>query len=184
MREIEVKMRVSDHDKLEKVLSERGCVLSEPISQHDVIYSPGRDSYWNDYKEGDVAIRIRNQDGVSMFTLKQQKSGEHDNLEYETVIGDKEAMHGALNALGWSPEVEVKKLRRKGKLGELEICLDVVEELGTFVELEKMCQDDTDPADVEEMLLATLEELGIPRSNQEKRGYDTQMWQKKKENTK
>jgi len=179
MREIEVKMRVANHDALESILAKMGCKLSAPITQHDVIYSPKKDTYWTDYSSGDIAIRIRNQDGIAIFTLKQQKTGEHDNLEYETVVADREAMHGALEKLGWFPEVEVKKIRHKGKLGEFEICLDVVEELGAFVELEKLCDDNADPHNIEDILLTKLEELGIPRDAQETRGYDTQMWQRK-----
>ena len=82
-----------------------------------------------------------------------------------------------LKLLNWSPMVEVKKVRRKGKLGEYEICLDQVEQLGTFIELEKMTSDDANPEDVREELFKELESLGLSRQDEETRGYDTQIYQ-------
>ncbi len=38
MREIEIKLRVNNFENLEKFLKDKGVLLSQPISQHDVIY--------------------------------------------------------------------------------------------------------------------------------------------------
>ena len=100
-----------------------------------------------------------------------------DNLECETEIDDPEAMVHILQTLGWFPVVEVKKIRRKGKLGEYEICLDEVEELGNYVELEKMTADDANPDEVHEELFKVLGDLGLSRTDEETRGYDTQIYQ-------
>ncbi len=158
-----------------------GCVLSAPIHQHDVVYAwNGDTSIWEDMKEGYVIVRIRRDNQGAIFTLKQQCTNEHDNVECETRIEDGDAMHRALLILGFNPEVEVKKVRRKGKLGEYEICLDHVEGLGDFVELEKMADDNADPQRIAEELYRTLESAGLSRSDEEKRGYDTQLYQLKK----
>ena len=177
MREIEVKLRAGNLAEVEARLKERGCVLSEPIAQHDVIYSPKNSGEeFTSAKEGDIIIRIRHMKDKAQLNLKQQRSHELDNLEYETVVDDPEAMHKILETLGWKPVVEVKKLRRKGKLGEYEICLDEVEKLGTFVELEKLTDDSANPAEVEEELFKELESLGLSRAQKETRGYDTQIY--------
>jgi adenylate cyclase class 2 len=177
MREIEVKLRINNLSVLESALKENGCVLSSPIHQHDIIYSRGGTSEWESAKEGDIILRIRNQDDRAEFNLKQQKSSELDNLEYETGVEDAESLHKILLVLGWHPEVEVKKIRRKGNFREYEICLDEVEELGNFVELEKLTTDDADPHKVQEELLNAMELLGVPRSSLEVRGYDTMIFQ-------
>lgn len=177
MREIEVKLRVNNLSELEQKLKEKDCVLSAPLNQHDIVYSRGSISEWEESKEGDIILRIRNQDGVAEFNLKQQQSSELDNLEYETKVESPEALHQILLTLGWHPEVEVKKVRRKGKLGEYEICLDEVDQLGSFVELEKLTDDNADPVKVQEELLSVMESLGVPRSNLEVRGYDTMIFQ-------
>jgi adenylate cyclase class 2 len=184
MREIEIKLKAKDLSALEKKLVELGCVLSAPIHQHDVIYSrDGDTSVWGDMKEGMIVVRIRRDDRGAIFTLKQQRTHEHDNIECETRIEDGDAMHHALLLMGFVPEVEVKKVRRKGRLGEYEICLDQAEGLGNFVELEKMADDDADATRISEELFQKLESLGLSREDQEKRGYDTQMFQLR-ENTK
>ena len=178
MREIEIKLKVSNLQDVEQGLKNKGCVLSEPISQHDVIYSlKGSKNEFQSASEGDIIIRIRHLKDKAQLNLKQQKSSEMDNLEYETCVEDAEAMHKILETLGWHPVVEVKKTRKKGKIGEYEVCLDQVEKLGTFVELEKMTSDDANPEEVKEELFKELEALGLSRSDEETRGYDTQIYQ-------
>ena len=180
MREIEIKLRVNSLEELEKKLTDNGLVISKEMVQHDVIYSKVNDTRdFMDSYEGCISIRIRNEDGKAKFTLKQQKSNEMDNLEYETEVKDPKAIHQILLTLGWKPEVEVKKIRKKGKLGEYEVCLDRVEQLGDFIELEKMTDDDADPEAVRDELFDALEQFGLLRKNEETRGYDTQIYQLK-----
>ena len=177
MREIEIKLRVRDLDDLEKKLKTKGCSISESISQHDVIYSlKSSTEEFENSKEGDIIIRIRHLRDSAQLNLKQQKSGEMDNLEYETEVKDPEEMHKILLTLGWSPIIEEKKLRRKGKLGSYEVCLDCVEDLGTFVELEKLTSDDANPEEVKEELFEKLESFGLSRKDEEIMGYDTQLY--------
>src|SRR3989344_5903910 len=119
MREIEIKLKVSNLQDVEQGLKNKGCVLSEPISQHDVIYSlKGSKNEFQSASEGDIIIRIRHLKDKAQLNLKQQKSSEMDNLEYETCVEDAEEMHKILETLGWKPVVEVKKTRKKGKIGE------------------------------------------------------------------
>jgi adenylate cyclase class 2 len=178
MREIEIKLKVDNFEELEKKLKEKGCVLSEPISQYDVIYSTkSPQEEFEQSKEGDIIIRIRQSKDIIQLNLKQQCSNEMDNLEYETEIKDSKEMHKILQILGWHPEIEVNKIRRKGMLGEYEICLDQVEKLGNFIELEKLTEDETNPERVRDELFKELESLGLSRNNEEVRGYDTQIYQ-------
>ncbi|MBX4181704.1 class IV adenylate cyclase [Candidatus Parcubacteria bacterium] len=178
MREIEVKLKGSNFEELENKLKEKGCMLSEPISQHDTIYAlKGSTNEFSQASEGDVVIRIRRMKDKAQLTLKQQRSREGDSMEYETEVADPEAMHKILETLSWYPVVEVRKVRRKGKFGSYEVCLDEVERLGTFVELEKLCEDNADPEMVREELFKELESLGLSRNDEETRGYDTQVFQ-------
>lgn len=177
MREIEIKIKVENLEEINQQLKEKGCELSDPISQHDVIYSKGGSTEeWQSAKEGDIILRIRRMKDAAQFNLKQQRSGEMDNIEYETEIQDPEAMHKILLLLGYRPEVEVKKMRRKGKLGEYEICLDEVEKLGSYIEVEKLTSDDANPQKVREELFRVIESLGLSRKDEETKGYDTQIY--------
>src|SRR5581483_4288171 len=149
MREIEVKVKVENLQELEEKLKSQGCVFADPVSQHDVIYEKvGGPNLYEDAKEGNIVLRIRRQPNKVEFNLKQQKSGEMDNIEYETKVDDPESLHQILLLLGWRPQVEVKKNRKKGKLDEYTICLDQVERLGTFMEIEKLTDDNADPTAV------------------------------------
>ncbi len=175
MREVEIKIKVENLEELEKKLIAKGLTISKEVFQHDVVYSRNNESVASKSKEGHTVIRIRKQDRVSTLTLKYQKSGELDCLEYESVVENPDQVHEMLRILGWNPEIEVKKLRKKGKLGEYEICLDKVEGLGTFVELEKLAADDIDPEPVREELFNVLESFGLSRENNMIHGYDTQL---------
>lgn len=178
MREIEVKVKTNNLKEVENKLLDFGCNLSQPIHQHDVIYSYGAStSEWEETKEGDIILRIRREDNRVTLNLKQQRSNELDNTEYETEIENPEAMHQMLLLLGWVPQVEVKKIRRKGKFRNYEICLDEVEKLGPYVEIEKLTEDNVEPVHIQEELFQVLELLGLSRKTQETRGYDTQVYQ-------
>jgi len=181
MCEIEVKLKVKNLQELEKKLVARGCILSTPIHQHDTVYSKnGNVSIWEGLKEECIVLRIRRDGKGALFTLKQQRTHELDNVEYETCVDNPEALHSALLLLGFTPGVEVRKVRRKGKLDNDEICLDEVEGLGGFIELERLADDDANPENVAEDLYQKLESLGLSRRDEEKRGYDTQIFQLRK----
>ncbi len=178
MREIEVKLRVNNLGELEKKLQEKGLAISKELHQHDVIYSQNDSSIFvRSLRPSENVVRIRDENGKLELNLKQQRTHELDNIEWETEVKDREAMHNILLLLGWKPEVEVKKIRKKGTLGEYTICLDQVEKLGSFVELEKMADDSADAEKVKEDLLAVLESFGLSRADEETRGYDTQIYQ-------
>ena len=180
MREIEIKLRANNLEELEKKLKDSGLVISEEIKQHDVIYSNVNDTHnFDESYEGCIILRIRKENGNSIINLKQQHSGEMDNTEYETEVKDGKAMHDILLLLGWTPGVKVKKTRKKGKLGEYEICLDRVEQLGDFVELEKLTDDNADSEKIRKELFEAIEPFGLSEKDEETRGYDTQIYQLK-----
>jgi adenylate cyclase, class 2 len=178
MREIEIKLRVEQLEPILQKLLEIGCALSEPIEQHDLIYSKkGSTEEWENSKSGHIVMRIRRQKDKAVFNLKQQKTSELDNIELESVVSDPKAIDQILNKLGYEPRVEVKKIRQKGKHKDYEICIDKVEKLGSFVELEKMADDNANVDEIREQLFKELEGLGLNRNNEETRGYDTQIFQ-------
>ena len=178
MREIEIKLKVKDLDELEKKLIEKGCVFSEPIGQHDVIYSnTANPTNWAKSTEGHITVRIRREGERAELNLKQQQTYEMDNIEYESEIEKPEVIHKMLELLGWKPEVEVKKTRKKGKLGKYEVCLDKVEKLGNFIELEKMTEHDDDPETVRKELFSAIKPFGLSEKDEETKGYDTQIYQ-------
>ena len=176
-REIEVKAKVDNFDALIKKLEDLGCKISEPISQHDYIYNQNGIDLSKTHET--PVLRIRRQDGRNIFTLKQNISGELDCLEKEMDVSDGKILGEIIELLGYSKSVEVEKIRRKTKYKELEICLDEVKNLGTFVEVEKMTDDMSgDGQKTQDELIDCLESIGVNKENKVLQGYDSMIYEK------
>lgn len=135
--EIEVKYRVLDPAGLEAALRDRGVVLSPPIHQDDQAYAPEGWRYGMS-KLGVSFARLRTQDGRHLFTLKRPVDNELACLEFETEVADRDQMHEAIQHMGFYPTVRIVKIRRTASLDGLSLCLDEVEHLGGFLEVEKV----------------------------------------------
>ncbi|MDE2172948.1 MAG: CYTH domain-containing protein, partial [Patescibacteria group bacterium] len=59
-----------------------------------------------------------------------------------------------------------------------EICFDDFNKLGYFFEIERLTKEYVDVANVTEDLYRKIESLGLDRIDEEKRGYDIQMYAK------
>lgn len=177
--EIEVKAKIKDLNILTAKLKELGCVLSLPIIQDDYIYNQkGIDL--KDHKHNTPVLRIREQEGRTIFTMKKNRSDELDCIEKEVEVDDKNKLKEIIELLGFEQTVEVHKKRQKGRYGEYEICLDEVQDLGSFIEVEKLSNEDGEK--VKNKLFNFLEKLGINKEDRVSIGYDSQIWLKNNEN--
>lgn len=140
MREVEVKYRVLDLEALLLALKTRRIELGAPVYQDDQAYAPDGWSYGDD-KHGVSFVRLRTVAGLHTFTLKRPAENALSCAEYETVVGDREEMHAAIVAMGFRPTVRIAKVRRTAELADLCLCVDEVEGLGAFLELERMVSD-------------------------------------------
>ena len=118
-------------------------------------------------------LRIRRQNNASILTLKRPGVVDLHSIEHETTVDNPEEVHEMLQLMGYLPIVHVVKDRQKGVHDGMEICLDEVERLGTFIEVERLLETSTDPSKVQDELFDFLETLGVSRDAQETRGYDT-----------
>lgn len=176
-KEIEVKARVTDKEKLEQSLQELGCVLSDSIRQEDAVYFHNESKLPFSHSGAGVQIlRIRKQnDGKILLTFKESLSGGLDCIEHETEINDPEEMREILLMIGYEIVVEVKKNRRKAKYGEYEICLDEVDGLGSFIEVEQIT-DAEDSELIQKELFDFLMKLGVNEEDRVADGYDTMLY--------
>lgn len=171
MREIEIKARVGDKAALLTKLAAQGVVLSAPKKQHDVVFcQPGQ----KDYDPGSIWLRIRTEDDKKVtFTLKKDTGRKLDSIEHEVVVDDAKELENMLRELGNEVFSDLTKTRQKGKWDEVEICVDEVEGLGTYIEAEKLVADhNADYDEVAAELWALLAKLGIQKSDHEPNGYD------------
>ncbi len=159
--EIEVKIRHKDHAGLVVVLEEKGAVHVGDLGIMDTYYDNGhliRSGHF-------IRIRIKS-DGSVCFTHKapaMKISGDVKHRpEEEFDVSDLAAVTRVMAILGVQPVLKVNKEQKRYRYKEADITLDVVEGLGSFVEIE---------ADTEELIKELMEELGLKGSPIEQLGY-------------
>jgi adenylate cyclase class 2 len=174
MLEVEMKFPVADPAGLESRLSQLGH--AQPVVRRDA------DHYFNapdrDFAKTDEALRLRRIGESNFITYKGPKRDQQTKTRTEVEVplaeGDAVAIGFTqlVQHLGYRPVAVVRKQRRVYH-GErdgftLEICLDEVEGVGSFVELEIMApEEQLEQARYVLMRLAT--ELGLGAS--ERRSY-------------
>lgn len=182
-REIEVKARVNNFDQVIKKLEALGCQIPEPIIQDDKIFV---DKNYGDFLKmhiGANILRIRTVNGEkSFFTLKQSVKNELDCIEKQTEIANPQEMHDALIMMGYENVVSVYKKRQKIKYQNYTICLDQVRDLGNFIEVERLFDDDKEVSGIQEEIFNFLKTLGVEEQDRETHGYDTLMYLKLNKN--
>jgi len=180
--EIELKAALDARmaEGLEKRLAGLGFYFDGMALEKDIYYSaPDRD-----FLARDEALRIRelSSDGKqeTWVTYKGPKEDPLSNtrLELESPVGDGKKMAEIFTALGYQPILDVSKSRRhyKGQrnFGEITLCLDRVEGLGSFIELEVVAPGSVTHKEregIRDGLLSLLDQLGISRSSLTRESY-------------
>ncbi len=176
MREIEIKARVTDEKKVRDVLLDLGCEFSDSVEQCDVIFlREGRRLL--DVKTGDPVLRVREEGGIVKLTYKEHVSNQFDCIEEELEVSDKDTMIRIIEKLGFVEVSRVRKKRVTTKYKDYEICLDDVDGLGVFVEVEKIVPYE-EGGGVQDELYAFLFELGFEKSDIVTDGYDVMIHKK------
>ncbi len=172
-KEIEVKVSVENFQDLLQKLGGLGCSFTEPVTQDDVIFI-NYDRPFIEFTPKDPFLRIRKSKDQVIFTFKQGE--EMNSIEREFTVSDAKQLEDTLLFLGFHPAVQVKKTRRKTRYSDYEICLDEVEGLGSFIEIEKITAEDANK--VQKEMFDFLVSLGVKEGDRVMNGYDTLIWLK------
>lgn len=162
--EIEIKAWCDSHDAVRSRLESAGAVLSADRDEADIYFNhPVRD-----FARTDEALRLRSVNGKCRITYKGPKLSARSKarVEHETGAGDFEVIKNIMLSLGFTVSGTVEKKRSIYILNGIEVCVDDVAGLGTFVELEKKGQLGQG---VEDELFKLAAELGLTRF--ERRSY-------------
>ena len=159
-----------------------GFVPATSQQESDTYYS-GVD---RDFHETDEALRLRRRrllpDGPSqcLITYKGPKMSRASRTrrEYEVAVSDGETAARLMESLGHRPVLTVKKVRRELKKGSVTLCLDEVDGLGRFLELENLVTDGGDRDTAERALLDLLDLLGVSRDRLIRASYLEMLLQK------
>lgn len=156
MLEIEIKAYCDNHDNvIEKIIS-LGGRLSKTLRERDIYYNhPARN-----FKETDECLRIRIVDNKNILTYKGPKIDQNTKSRFEEEVEfvDLDSMIIILSKLGFVEVDEIIKDRDLYIINDIEVCIDKVEDLGSFVELEKR---DMDRVTVEKELFELAKDLGL-----------------------
>ncbi len=172
--EVEQKFPVEDLETVESKLSANGAIVSAPQEEIDTYYAhPARD-----FAQTDEALRIRRVGPKSWITYKGPKVDTTTKTRREIELPLSEVSDAVndwaslLESLGFSPVAEVRKIRRKATVlwqdQKIEVTLDDVSEVGTFVELELGAEERGLDA-ARDCIASLAETLGLRKS--ERRSY-------------
>lgn len=177
MREIEIKARVGDKAALIDALKRQNITLGEPVTQRDQVFGPTGETGGGVNTLPWLRLRTETKNDVTTqyFTLKKAVTNQMDSIEHETVVADGAELLAMMPHLGFVPYSDLTKTRAKTRLGDVEICVDRIEELGDFIEVEKLTGEDADYDEVAEELWALLESFGVARADHVTDGYDVMM---------
>jgi adenylate cyclase class 2 len=181
--EVEQKFPVADLEAVEGRLAALGAEIAAAEEEVDLYFAhPARD-----FAATDEALRLRQKGPRGYITYKGPKIDAVTKTRREIELPLTEAAGGLsdwrslLEALGFRPVGEVRKSRRKALVPwqgrRVEVSLDAVEHLGTFVELELMAGAE-EVAAARASIAALAGELGL--TGGERRSYLELLLQRQK----
>lgn len=177
MREIEIKARIGNLDSVLAAVAKQSSGVSEPVTQHDRVYGvpgvPGASKNTSPW----LRIRSETKAGATshVFTLKKSVTNQMDSIEHETEVTDDKELEKIIGHMNFIPYSDLTKTRRKAHIGDIEVCIDHIDLLGDFIELEKLSADEIDYDTVAKELWAILESLGVSQEQEVTDGYDVLM---------
>lgn len=177
MREIEIKVRIADKSELLGVLKNRNIVLSDPVTQRDQVFGVESASGGNGQSKPWLRIRTETKGDLTkqIFTLKKSVTSQLDSIEHETEISDEKELAKIIEHIGFTPYSDSTKTRQKAQIGEIEICVDSVNSLGDFIEVEKLTDENANIDEVTDELWAVLDQFGVSHDQQVTDGYDVML---------
>lgn len=162
MYEIEMKFKVQDLDFDEML--ERFNFSGTIKEQDDFIFVPTKNIYKEKTEAGDRIYRLRkektSEGEKSIITLKIQGGNQLSSREIEFEVSDSAEALEFLKNSDLVQSVNVNKKRAEFKKDGYNFCIDVVEKLGVFIELEKI-SDNKNSKIIQKDMKKYLQNLGV-----------------------
>lgn len=184
-QEVEQKFPLYNVDIVVKALlkvNAKQVVCTE--KQFDTYYMPSHKNYFETNIVSEW-LRVRETDSKSSVNYKCWLPLGADIQthcdEFQTSVADVSAIQNIFEALDIKPIIKVFKTRNSWEYKDVEISIDHIEDLGTFIELEYLHEVDEAELDtVFTLFKDILGELGAVIGPQDRRGYPYLMIEKQK----
>lgn len=177
MIEVEVKLKIDSAESIEKKLIELGFKKGQTLQEIDYYYN-GVD---RDFRASGEALRLRLVESLDGSAVVADRPGEPliqmtykgpklDNVsmsrvEHQVNIDNFETMLSILSSLGYKPVDPVIKLRRELFSEEICACVDTVDGLGDYLELEIMVDKESHRENALDRISVVLKQLGYSISD-------------------
>ena len=182
--EVEIKVKVDNLAEIRKKVAAMGKLIKS-INQIDDYYVPCQRDFFANEPQPIEHLRIRTNPGKTVFeytkTINLKKNLDYDYAEeYETEISNPDEFRKILGFLDFKKSLTVDKQREYWMCGNIEVALDQVKGLGSFVEAEAK-GDFKSNIEARKACVDFLEGIGIKNveKNQIKTGYPSLTLRKK-----
>lgn len=164
--EIEVKATIQNLISIKQQLQKIGVRFNKPIQQVDH-YFKFKDREWEPQGPGSPLLRVRKTGEKLELTAKKLTKRKGVWEEYETTVSNKNIFN-ILSAIGFVDVLVITKTRLTGNYKQYQLCLDMIKELGSYIEIETFGKDGKR---IQKEIITFLESIGIQTQQIERRGY-------------
>lgn len=137
MIEVEIRTIVKNPIEVENQLSQNYKLIKQKRQVDEYFLHPSRDFYENPVIREYLRIRTEGVNSILAYHKAYIKDGKKTHTEeYEVKAEDSSKLKEIFLNLSFKPFVTVTKNRKVFDCGDFEACLDHIEELGYFLEIE------------------------------------------------
>ncbi|MDR3125645.1 MAG: class IV adenylate cyclase [Candidatus Nomurabacteria bacterium] len=172
--EIESKYELKNTQKVVKFL-DKNAKLKYESRQIDTYFDSPAVGYTTDLENGrriDYWLRLREEDSQSSVNFKDWSIS--DNIgycdEFESAVESATDVKTIFGRMGFKPVAVVDKTRRAYAYKDFEVSIDIVKELGDYIEIEYYGNSD-DIKKVQSQIGQILTEIGAKTAPEDHRGY-------------
>ena len=165
MIEVECKLKIDSKDHIESMLKDLGFIYVKTVYENDT-YFDNAEGY---VRSHDSALRIRvtkESDVNNTIVEINFKGAKYDNRtmtrpEFETTVADPVIIEKILNSIGYfGVDPKVNKSRVVYSLDDITACLDTVDGLGDYLELEILVENEAEKDNALNRINSILNKIG------------------------
>jgi len=171
--EIEIKLPLENPEDVKSFLEKNGKNVARNLKQKDTYFVPSHRDFM-DFEYPFEWLRIRETSNGSFITYKYYHPENVARTDYcdefESKIENASSLRKIFNSLNIKELVTVDKIRNSWMLDGVEVSIDDVNSLGTFIELEAK-KGFKDPKEGRRFLFGVLEKLSAKVGDEPNWGY-------------